>query len=85
MTRSTIHSRMLCNLRDQKTKLNKRPIHRHDVEKPDGVKQKYAAELIGKEKKLLHLNCHKAYILKNIHNNFLSMQDLKDFVVVYSE
>ena len=59
-TRTTIHARMLGHLRDQRSKSSKSPMHRHDTDKHNGVPQKYVTDIIGRERKLVRLNCLEA-------------------------
>ena len=60
MTRSTVHSRMLCHLRDQKSKKTSSPIYRHDVDRHDGEPQRYTTSIIAREKKIVRLSCLEA-------------------------
>ena len=41
MTRSTVHSRMLGHLKDQKSKKTSSPMYRHDLDRHNGDPQKY--------------------------------------------
>ena len=53
MTRTTVHARMLGHLKDQKSKLKKSPLYRHDLDRHDGRTQKYMTSIIGRERKLV--------------------------------
>ena len=62
MTRTTVHSRMTGHLKDQKSRLNKSPMFRHDLDRHARQTQKYVTTIIGREKKLVKINC-----LEGIH------------------
>ena len=66
MTRTTVHARMLSHLKDQRSRLNKSPIFRHDSNKHNNIPQKYESEIIGKEQKIVCLNCLEALHIERI-------------------
>ena len=64
MSRTKVHNRMNGHLRDQRCKKSSSPLHRHDTEKHDGIPQKYITTIVGREKKLLKLNCLEAILIE---------------------
>ena len=66
MTRTTIHTRMLGHLKDQKARLQKSPMYRHDLAVHDGHPQEYKAEIVDRERRIARLNCLEALHIKKI-------------------
>ena len=62
--RTTVHSRMNGHLKDQRSKKSSNSLHRHDLEKHGGIPQKYVTTIIGREKKLVRLNCLEAILIE---------------------
>ena len=64
MSRTSVHNRMNGHLRDQRYRKSSSPLHRHDMEKHGGIPQKYVTTIVGREKKLLKLNCLEAILIE---------------------
>ena len=44
----------------------KSPMHRHDSDKHNQIPQKYEAEIVRRERKIVHLNCLEALHIEKI-------------------
>ena len=50
MTMSSVHARMKDHLRDQRSRMKKSPMHRHDLEAHQGVPQSYTTRILTRER-----------------------------------
>ena len=66
MTRTTVHARMQSHLKDQRAKLQKSPMYRHDLALHNGQHQEYEAEIIDRERRIVRLNCLEALHIEKI-------------------
>ena len=55
MTATSVHARMVSHLKDQKSKLQKSPMWRHDRDQHGGEHQEYETRILTREKTLLSL------------------------------
>ena len=60
LTRTTVHNRMEGHLKAQRQKKSDSPMHRHDCDVHNGVKQSYMAKIIAREKRIVRLYCTEA-------------------------
>ena len=70
MTRTSVHHRMEGHLKGQKAKKSSNPLYRHDTERHGGIPQKYTTSIVGREKKLVRLNCLEAILIEKQHPEF---------------
>ena len=70
MTRTSVHHRMEGHLKGQKAKKSSNPLFRHDTERHGGIPQKYTTSIVGREKKLVRLNCLEAILIEKQHPEF---------------
>ena len=55
MTNTSVHARMMSHLKDQKSRLQKSPMWRHDRDHHGGEHQEYETRILTREKTLLSL------------------------------
>ena len=56
ITMSSVHPRMKDHLRDQRYKMKKSPMHRHDVEAHQGIPQTYTTKILTRERSCFPLS-----------------------------
>ena len=60
MTRSSLHARMKSHLEGQRRHMSGNPLHRHDVDSHNGVKQIYTCKSVASERKIVRLCMNEA-------------------------
>ena len=74
LTWSTIHARMLDDLKGQKMRSSGNPLHRHDLKSHNGQQQQYVCIPIASEKKIVRLNVNEAHHIEK-QNREASLND----------
>ena len=62
---------MLSHLKDQRSKKQSSPLHRHDVNKHNGQPQTYTTTIVATEKKIVKLSCLEAIMIEKVPSTSL--------------